>query len=108
MELHDITAELRDASQRLSKGATGLFKLAEASAYAEQEYRKALAHEILRLEQEGKRATLISDIARGNVAEAKFQRDLSEKKFTAGRDALRAIIAQVSALQSVLNVQKEV
>ena len=55
MELHDITAELRDASQRLSKGATGLFKLAEASAYAEQEYRKALAHEILRLEQEGKR-----------------------------------------------------
>ena len=108
MELRNITLELYQASQRLSKGASELFKLAEESAIAERDYRQALAKEVVLLKDRGNPVSLISDIARGNLADLKFKRDMAEMKFVAGRDALRAIIAQVSALQSVLNVQKEV
>lgn len=108
MELQSITQEIHDASKRLSKGADLLFALARDFAQAEKEYRAEMAKEILRLKDTGMSVTLIPDLARGNVAELKFARDLAEQKYIAGRDSLRAIETQVSALQSILRVQGEV
>jgi hypothetical protein len=108
MELQSITQEIHSASQRLSKGADALFILAKDFAEAEKNYRQALGKEIVLLKDEGKPATLIPDIARGNCAELKFARDMAEFKYTAGRDALRAVETQVSALQSILRYQDEV
>lgn len=108
MELQSITQEIHDASKRLSKGADLLFALARDFAAAEKEYRAELAREIMRLKDAGMSVTLIPDIARGNVAEQKFARDLCEAKYQAGRESLRAIETQVSALQSILKYQGEV
>jgi len=108
MELTDITLEIHQASLRLSKGADALFLLAKANAEAERDYRRALAIEIVKLKSEGMSVTLIGDIARGNTAELKYNRDLKEAMYTSGRDSLRAISTQVTSLMSILKYQNEV
>lgn len=108
MELTQITAEIHTASQRLSKGSDALFLLAKANAEAEREYRAALAKEIMRLKSEGLQTTLIPDVARGNTSELKFTRDLADAKYTSGRDSLKAISVQVTALQSILKHQTDI
>ena len=107
MELQSITAELRMAGSRLSKGAEELFKLAREKAESERDYRQALAREIMSLRQEGVPVSIIGDLARGNIAEEKFRRDLADAKYIAGREALESVRAQVSALQSILRYQEE-
>ena len=108
MELQSITKEIYAAGHRLGKGPTELFTLARKAAEAERVYRKALAIEIMRLRLDKLPATLILDLARGNCNEEKFARDLAEAEMVAGRDGLRAIITQVTALQSILRHQTEV
>jgi hypothetical protein len=108
VELTQITAEIHTASKRLSKGADALFLLAKANAEAEQQYRSALAKEIVKLKLEGMSVTLIPDIARGNTADLKFKRDIAEFKYTSGRDSLKAIAVQVTALQSILKYQEHI
>lgn len=82
--------------------------LAKAMAEAEQAYRSSLAKEIVKLKLEGMSVTLIPDIARGNTSELKFSRDLAEAKYTSGRDSLKAIMAQVNALQTIVKYVSEV
>lgn len=107
MDLMSITSEIHKSSQRLSKGPAELFTLARKAAEAERAYRKALAMEIMKLRLEGLPATLIGDIARGNCADLKWARDLADAELTAGRDGLKAIICEVTALQSILKHQTE-
>jgi hypothetical protein len=107
IELRDITKELLQVGRRLSRGADELFKLAKEKAEAERNYRQTLAAEILRLRQEGHPVTLVPDLARGNIAEAKFERDLAEAKYVAGREALDSLRQQASALQSILRYQED-
>lgn len=108
MELTTITTELLSASTRLSKGSKELFTLAKDFAEAERKYRHALALEIVKLKTEGMSVTLVPDIARGNCADLKFNRDCAEAKYQSGRDSLKAIETQVSALQSILKYMGEV
>jgi len=107
-EIKSIAEEIHEASKRLSKGSDALFLLAKASATAEQQYRSALAKEIMTLKLDGLQATLIPDVARGQTADLKFVRDLAEAKYTSGRDSLRAIAAQCNALQSILRHQTDI
>src|SRR5665648_643662 len=93
IEIQSIASEIHSASQRLGKGSDALFLLAKENAEAEQQYRKALGTEIVKLKLEGMSVTLIGDIARGNTSDMKFQRDLCEARYTAGRDSLKAIAA---------------
>jgi hypothetical protein len=108
MDLIPVTSELQSASSRLSKGSKELFTLAKEFAEAERDYRKALAIEIVKLKSEGTPVTIINDVARGNCADLKFNRDCAEAKYQSGRDSLKAIETQVSALQSVLKYVSEV
>ena len=108
MELRDIVKEIYDSSTRLENGSKEIFKLAEDLAVKEMEYRKALAYEIIRLKDEKMSITLIPDIARGNVADIKFQRDLAEEKLKAARTAIDAIQTRMNGLQSILKYQVEV
>lgn len=108
MELTTITSEIHDAAQRLGKGIDTLFTLAKASAETEQAYRGALGREIVKLKLEGQSATLIPDIARGSTSELKFARDLAEARYTSGRDSIKAIMAQVNVLQSILRHQTDI
>mgnify|MGYP001063028588 CR=1 FL=1 len=107
MELHNITSELRTAAERLRNSSSELFHLARERAEAEKNYRIALAREIVKLKDAGQSVTLISDIARGECADLKFQRDLSEARYSAGRELLQSLQTQVSALQTILKYQEE-
>lgn len=106
MELQSITAELRQAAADLREKVAELFSLAVEKAEAEKVYRQALAREIFKLRDEKIPVSIIGDMARGNIAEEKFKRDLAEAKYTAGREALASLQSQVSALQSVLRYQE--
>lgn len=108
IEIQSIASEIHSAAQRLGNGASSLFALAKESATAEQQYRKALSIEMMRLKLDGLQATLIPDVARGNTSELKFTRDLAEARYTSGRDSIKAIMAQVNALQSILRHQADI
>ena len=104
----NITQELYNGSQRLNKGSEEIFTLAREMAESEMKYIKELAAEKMRLRTEGMSVGLIDDIAKGNISETKFERDLAEARYTAGRDRIKAIAAELNALQSILRIQKEI
>lgn len=108
LEITEINKELLEASRRLQNGSKVIFNLAKKKAEAEQEYRRALAIEIVELRDKKIQTTLIPDIARGNTSELKFNRDLADAEYTSARDSLDAIATQISALQSILKYQEEV
>ena len=79
--MQDLIIELNDLRKTLNTAITELTKRGKAKAQAEQDYRIALAEEMLTLRDEGKKSvTLIPDLARGKreVAKLKFNRDFSE------------------------------
>lgn len=107
MELSSVAQELYDSTKRLEKGSKEIFNLAKKMAEKEREYTIALAHEFMQLKEQGLSVGLIKEVARGNTADKKFDRDLAEAEYTAGRDSLKAISTQVNALQSILRIQSE-
>jgi len=108
VELVQVNQEIYESTKRLREGSKNLFPLARIKAEAERDYRKALAIEIMRLRDEGRPATLISDIARGNLSDIKFKRDLAEIRYQAARDSLIAIREQMSGLQTIVKHLSEV
>lgn len=108
MELKDITQELYNGSKRLEEGSKEIFALAKVAAEKERDYRKALAVEKIKLRDEGMPVGLIEDVARGNLANLRFDRDVARETYIAARDSLKAISVQIGALQSILRIQQEV
>lgn len=108
MELITLTNEIYQVSQRLSAATNEIYKLANKRAVTERTYRLNLAKEITKLRAEGLPATLINDLARGNIAEIKFQRDLAEGQYRSAVEALEALKSQLSALQTISKYQSEV
>lgn len=108
MDYIDIGQAIYETSKRIEKGVNELHKYAKSYAEAEKEYRLALAREIMSLRDAGLPATLINDVARGNIAELKFKRDLAEVSYKTARDMLEALKAELSGLQSLYKNQGEV
>lgn len=108
MELNSITKELYQGSKRLEEGSKEIFILAEKMARTEKEYRIALAKEKIKLRDEGMAIGLIEDVARGNLADLRYERDIAKETYIAARDSMRAIQVQINALQSILKIQSEV
>ena len=108
MELKNITQELYHGSKRLEESSKEIFILAKAMAEKERDYRKALAAEKIRLRDEGMAVGMIDDVARGNLADLRFERDLARETYIAAKEAMKAIQAQINALQSILRIQQEV
>jgi ribosome-binding protein aMBF1 (putative translation factor) len=104
----DIAQEIYSSAKRLQNSGDEMFKLARDYAEAEQEYRKALGMEIIKLKDAKMSVTLIGDIARSNVSNIKFKRDLAEFKYKAGRDKVQALQSELSALQSIYRRQNEI
>lgn len=108
LELSDIAKEIYESGNRLKEGSNKLFTLAKIMAETERDYRKALQVKIVQLRSDKVQATLIPDIARGETADLKFERDLAEARYKSARDSLDAIQAQMNGLQTLLHFQKEV
>lgn len=108
IELQDIVQEMHSASKRLEKASKNLYQLAKEKAETERVYRMELAKEIAILRSEGTPATLISDLARGKVAELKFKRDLAHDMYRSALSSLEAIQTQVSVLQTISKYQDSI
>lgn len=108
LEVSTIAKEIYESGKRLENGSKQLFTLAKEMAETEQEYRKALGLEIVKLKTEGMQATLIPDVARGRTSELKFKRDLAEARYKSARDSIEAISQQMNGLQSLLKIYQEV
>lgn len=106
IELIEITKEMHQVSKRIDKASKEIFKLAKNKAEFERTYREALAKEIMKLRGESIPATLIPDLARGNVAYLKYERDLSHDLFKSGISSLEAIKTQASVLQTISKYQE--
>lgn len=108
MELMNVTQELYAAVKRLSEASKEVFRLARTKSEAEHTYRKALAVEIVTLRAEKMPATLISDISRGNVADLKFERDLSHDIYRSALSSMEALKVEINALQSIAKYSSEI
>ncbi len=97
----EIAKEMRKVSDRLEKASKEMFNMAREKAEKEREYRMRLAQEIMIVRSTGLPAVLVSDVARGNVADLKYERDLSADLFKAGSESLGAIKVQASLLQTI-------
>lgn len=78
--MQDLMIEMRELRNTLTLAINELKKRGREKAKAEQEYRVALAKEILIQRDEGMPVTIISDICRGKaeIAKLKFERDFAE------------------------------
>jgi hypothetical protein len=63
--------------------------------------------EMLILKTEGMSVTMIGDIARGRVADLLFERDFAEVQYKSAIEAMDALRANLSALQSLLKFHQE-
>ena len=78
--MQDLMIEMRELRNTLTLAINELKKRGREKAKAEQEYRVALAKEILIQRDEGVPVTIISDVCRGKpeIAKLKFERDFAE------------------------------
>ena len=91
LELVDIKKAIQQDRLSILELNKELQVYAKKKAETEKAYRVALAKEIIMLREQKLPATLISDIARGNVANLKFERDLADSMFTSVRDSLKGL-----------------
>lgn len=108
LDLIDIKREIFKSSQRLSRASQEIFSIAKEKAETERKYRRELAKEKIRLREQNMPVSMINDVARGNLSDLLFERDLAETKYVAARDSMKAIQSQLSALQSILRSQEEI
>ena len=108
LDMHDIGQGIYETSQQIQRGVKSLFGHAKTYAEAEHEYRLALAREIMRLREEKMPVTLIADVARGNLADLKYKRDLAEVTYKTAKDMLQALQSQLSGLQTLYKRQDEI
>lgn len=108
LDMVSIGQAIYETSKRLREGTDVLYKYARAYAEAEHEYRMQLAREITKLRDEGLPVTIINDVARGNVADLKFKRDLAELTYKTTRDMLQALQTEMSGLQTLYKRQEEI
>ncbi len=108
LDMQDIGQAIYDTSQQIQKGVKSLYSHAKAYAEAEHEYRLALAKEIMRLRDEKMPVSLINNVARGNLADLKYKRDLAEVTYKTAKDILQALQSQLSGLQTLYKRQDEI
>lgn len=108
LDIVDIAQEIYTAAKRLQKSGDKLFTLAREYAEAEQKYRQALGIELLKLREQKVPITLIGDVTRANISDLKFNRDMAEYKYKAGRDKAQALQAEISALQTLYKRQEDI
>ncbi len=108
MELQNVIQMMIQASHRIEKATVEIHKMAREKAETEYEYRQALSVEIMKLKASGLQATLIPDVARGNVADLKLSRDLADGKYKSAVESLRALQSELNGLQTISRYQSEV
>lgn len=107
MELTPIVKELYQATKRIRESGKEVYRLGVHKSETERLYRMELAKRMMVLRIEKFPATLIGDIARGDVAELKFQRDLAAEKYRSALAAMDALKVEINALQTIAKYQSD-
>lgn len=108
VDIVEIAQEIYTAAKRLQKSGDRLFSLAREYAEAEQKYRQALGIELMKLRNEKVPISIVGDVARANISDLKFERDMAEFRYKAGRDKAQALQAEISALQTLYKRQEDI
>lgn len=108
IDVISIGQEIYHTAKRIENGVNTLHQYASKYVKAERDYRFELAREIMKLKDKKIPMTIISDVARGNIAEHKFKRDLAEVEYKTSRDMLNALQSELSALQTLYKRQEEI
>ena len=92
MSGQELFIEMEDKRMLLERALGELGKRGRTRAAAEQEYRVALAQEMLKKRDAGYPATLIGDLCRGekHIAKLKFERDVADTMYAAALEAINA------------------
>ena len=101
MELIQVTKEMYATAKRIDKATRTIYTLALAKAETEKIYRKELSKEMINLRENGVQATLIPDIARGNAAFLRYERDLARDVYNSANASLRGLQTEASLLQTI-------
>lgn len=108
MEVVQTVQQLKQATDRLSDATKEVFRLAKNRAETERNYRMALGKEMATLRAEKMPATLIGDMARGNVSDLKFERDLAMEMHRSAMSSIGALQVEIQSWQSILKYMSEV
>ena len=102
MELHELEKLLMQNNKALFLKVKEQPELVEQAAQAEHDYTVALAQSITELRIKGEPATLIGDLARGQVAKFRYNRDVRRGISDACREAIRAYQTKISGIQTLI------
>lgn len=104
----DLTQAIWDTAHRIEKGVDIISSKGRQFAEAERDYRKKLAIEIMKLKDAKVPVSIINDIARGNLSDELFKRNLAEIEYKSCRDMLTSLQAELNAMQSLLKIQSNI
>ncbi|WP_224077612.1 hypothetical protein [Planococcus chinensis] len=99
---------LHQATKRLSESSKEVFRLAKAKAETERAYRSELAKVMTAMRMDKVPIGVIGDLARGEIADLKFERDLASETYRAALSAMEALKVEINALQSIAKYQSEI
>lgn len=108
MELTPTVQLLHQASGRLNEASKEVFRLARKKAETEHEYRRELSKRIVELRADNMPATLLGDVARGDLADLKFQRDLASDMYRSAIASMEALKVEINALQSIAKYNTDI
>jgi len=108
MDIQALEKELIEKNKWLFLKLTEQKDLIMKSAQSEHDYRVALAQKMTILRTDGIPATIMPDLSRGDkaIAKLKLERDINKGMAEACRQAISAIQAAMSGLQSLISAQK--
>jgi len=109
MELRELEKELMEKNRWLVVKLSEQKDLVTNSAQTEHDYRVALAKKMMELRVDGEKVTIMPDLSRGDkvVAKLKLDRDIAKGMADSCRQAIRALQASMSGIQSMISARKE-
>lgn len=102
MNPQELFERLEQCLSALSKGNIQLKQLALKKDNTERDYKIALRKEMLKLQLEGYKATLINDLARGEetVAKLRLERDIAKDSYFVCLNAIENIRLEIECIRS--------
>lgn len=103
--MDDLYSELQRKTAQLDYSIKELRKNGTAYAEAEKNYKILLRTEVLKMRDEGYAVGVIEKVCYGlpSVAEARFQRDVSEAVYRANQEAIQSIKLQMRLIEGQIN-----
>ena len=107
--MQDLIIELQELRKTLNLAIEKLKERGYKKAQAEQNYRIALAKEILLQRDAGMPVTIISDICRGKeeIAKLKLERDIAETLYETALQKIYATKIELQIVENQLNAERK-